>query len=44
MVREQLTLLEDEVERALDSTEDQKTTLHLEDVLMRIEQILDVND
>ena len=44
MVREQLTLLEDEVERALDRTEDRKTTLHLEDVLMRIEQILDVDD
>lgn len=44
MVREQLTLLEDEVEGALDDTEDRKTRLHLQDVLMRIEQILDVDD
>jgi len=44
MVREQLSLLEDEIEAALEETEDRKTRLHLQDVLMRIEQILDVDD
>jgi hypothetical protein len=40
-VRSELTALQDEIDRALRRTRDDATRVHLEDVQVRIEQILD---
>jgi len=44
MVREQLTILEDDINQALRRTDDRKTELHLNDALTRIDDILDPED
>jgi len=44
MVREQLTLLEDQIERTVESIDDRMTKMHLNDALIRIENILDQDD
>ena len=44
MVREQLTILEDDINSALRRTNDRKTKLHLNDALTRIDDILNPDD
>ncbi len=44
MVREQLTLLKNEVSSAIKRTSDRVTKLHLQDALVRIDDILDPKD
>lgn len=41
LVREQLTILQDDIEDSLDNIEDRATQVHLQDVQSRIESILD---
>jgi len=43
-VRSELTTLRDAVDRALRRTDDEATTVHLEDVLVRIDDILETED